>query len=131
MTKKWRQWAICAVVAIGSALGAWSLRKISFFEVLNLKAYDAHFIVRDYLFSAPSISNIILITADQTAMDRFPELRMLWNKHYADAITAAEEAGAKVIGLDLAFGYQQQYVCVHVLHLQLALTWTIEPLAIA
>ena len=37
-------------------------------------------------------------------MDTFPELRDFWHKHYADAIRAAGAAGAKVIGLDLAFG---------------------------
>src|ERR1035438_546751 len=104
MTRKWRHWALCAVLAIGSVLAAWSLDEVSFFQNLNLKAYDAHFVVRNYLFGKPDISNIILLTADQNAMDTFPELLEFWNRHYADAITAAAEAGAKVIGLDLAFG---------------------------
>jgi adenylate cyclase len=104
MTRKWRHWALCVVLAIGSVLAAWSLGEVSFFQTLNLKAYDAHFVVRNYLFGAPPIPNIVLLTADQKAMDTFPELLEFWNKHYADAITAAGEAGAKVIGLDLAFG---------------------------
>jgi adenylate cyclase len=104
MTRKWRHWALCVVLAIGSVLAAWSLDEVSFFQTLNLKAYDAHFVVRNYLFGPPPIPNIVLLTADQKAMDTFPELLEFWNKHYADAITAAGEAGAKVIGLDLAFG---------------------------
>jgi adenylate cyclase len=104
MTRKWRHWALCAVLAIGSVLAAWSLDQVPFFQNLNLKAYDAHFVARNYLFGPPVISNIVLLTADQKAMDTFPELQEFWNKHYADAITAAGEAGAKVIGLDLAFG---------------------------
>jgi adenylate cyclase len=104
MTRKWRHWALCVVLAIGSVLAAWSLDEVSFFQTLNLKAYDAHFVVRNYLFGSPPIPNIVLLTADQKAMDTFPELLDFWNKHYADAITAAGEAGAKVIGLDLAFG---------------------------
>lgn len=100
MTRKWRHWALCALIAIGSALGAWSLGKIRFFQILNLKAYDLHFIVH----GRQPTSNIILLTEDQTAMDTFPELRSFWHKHYAAAIRAAAEAGAKVIGLDHAFG---------------------------
>ena len=36
--------------------------------------------------------------ADQKTMDTFPELRVFWHKHYANAIRAAGQAGAKVIG---------------------------------
>jgi adenylate cyclase len=104
MTRKWRHWALCVILAIGSVLAAWSLDEVSFFQTLNLKAYDAHFVVRNYLFGPPPVPNIVLLTADQKAMDTFPELLEFWNKHYADAITAAGDAGAKVIGLDLAFG---------------------------
>ena len=104
MTRKWRHWALCVVLAIGSVLAAWSLDEVAFFQNLNLKAYDAHFVVRNYLFGPPAIPNIVLLTADQKAMDNFPELQDFWNDHYAGAITAAGEAGAKVIGLDLAFG---------------------------
>jgi adenylate cyclase len=104
MRKKWRHWAFCAVLAVGSALGAFLLSDIRFFRILNLKAYDAHFIVRDFLRGRPIISNIVLLTADKKAMDSFPELRVFWNQHYANAIRAAGQAGAKVIALDLAFG---------------------------
>ncbi len=104
MTKKWRHWAFCVVLAVGSVLAAWSLGEFRFFQVSNLKAYDAHFVVRDYLFGQPTISNIVLLTADQNTMDKWPEPLLFWNRHYAGAIAAAAEAGAKVIGLDLAFG---------------------------
>ena len=104
MKKKWRHWALCAVLAVGSALAALSLGDIRFFHILNLKAYDAHFIVRDFLRGRPAISNIVMLTADKKAMDAFPELRVFWNEHYANAIRAAGQAGAKVIALDLAFG---------------------------
>src|SRR5262249_14219048 len=46
----------------------------------------------------------VLLAADQKTLDTFPELRVFWHKHYASVIRAAGEAGAKVIGLDLAFG---------------------------
>ncbi len=100
MPRKWRHWALCAVLAIGSVLCAWSLDEIRFFQILNLKAYDLHFLVR----GSQPVSNIVLLTEDQKAMDTFPEPRLFWHKHYANAIRAAGEAGAKVIGLDHAFG---------------------------
>jgi len=104
MKKKWRHWAFCAVLAIGSALGASLLSDVRFFQILNLKAYDAHFVVRYGLGSRPAISNIVLLLADQKALDTFQELRDFWHQHYANAIRAAGAGGAKVIGLDLAFG---------------------------
>ncbi len=106
MKKKWRHWATCAVLAVGSALGASLLSGVRFFQILNLKAYDAHFVARDFFGKPPSISNIVLLLADQKTLDSpsFSDLRDFWHKHYATAIRAAGQAGAKVIGLDLAFG---------------------------
>jgi adenylate cyclase len=104
MKRKWRHWALCVVLVAGSSIGAWSLGNVRFFQILNLKAYDAHFVLRELLHGRPTISNIVLLVADQKTFDTFPELRMFWHKHYADAIKAAGESGAKVIGLDLAFG---------------------------
>jgi adenylate cyclase len=104
MTKKWKHWALCAVLAAGSALGAALLSGVRFFQILNLKAYDAHFVVRDFLGRRPAITDIVLLLADQKTLDAFPELRIFWHQHYANVIRAAGQAGAKVIGLDLAFG---------------------------
>ena len=105
MKRKWRHWGLCAFLAGGSALAAWSLGEdVRFFQILNLKAYDGHFVLRSLLRPQPTISNIVLLVADQKTLDTFPELRDFWHKHYADAIKAAGAAGAKVIGLDLAFG---------------------------
>ncbi len=104
MKKKWRHWAFCAVLAVGSALGASLLSGVRFFQILNLKAYDAHFVARDFFSRPPAIPNIVLLLADKKTLDTFPELRIFWHKHYANAIRAAGQAGAKVIGLDLAFG---------------------------
>jgi adenylate cyclase len=104
MKRKWRHWGLCAILAAGSSLAAWWLGDVRFFQILNLKAYDAHFALRAFLRPPPTISNIVLLVADQKTLDSFPELRVFWHKHYADAIRAAGAAGAKVIGLDLAFG---------------------------
>jgi len=78
MKKKLKHWALCALIAAGSTMAAWSLSEISFFQILNLKAYDSHFVVR----GAQRTSKIVLLTADQKAMDKFPELKLFWNKHY-------------------------------------------------
>jgi adenylate cyclase len=104
MKKKWRHWALCAILAVGSALAASLASGVRFFQILNLKAYDAHFVVRDFLGKRPAIPNIVLLLNDQKARDTFPELEMFWHQHYANAIRAAGQAGAKVIGLDHAFG---------------------------
>jgi len=53
---------------------------------------------------AQPTSKIVLLTGDQKALDTFPGLLLFWHQHYAGAIQAAGEAGARVIGLDVAFG---------------------------
>lgn len=104
MKRKWRHWSLCAILVAGSTLAALALGDARFFQILNLKAYDAQFVLRSLLRGQPTISNIVLLVEDQKTLDTFPELRVFWHKHYADAIRAAGEAGAKVIGLDHVFG---------------------------
>lgn len=100
MTKQWRRRGICALIAAGSTGAILLLSQLRFFQQLNYKAQDAHFVVR----GRTSVPDIVLIVADKKALDTFPELRMFWHRHYAQAIKAAGDAGARVIGLDLAFG---------------------------
>ena len=100
MKRRWRHWAICALIAVLSAAGARVLSAFRFFELLNLKALDAHFVLR----GRRAVAGIMLVVADQKALDTFPEPLMFWHPYYAEAIRAAGEAGAKVIGLDHAFG---------------------------
>src|SRR5687767_3984854 len=100
MSKRWRRRVICALIAAGSALASLLLSKVRFFQLLNYKATDAHFVVKGRV----SVPNIILITGDQKALDRFPELQIFWHRYYAEAIRASAEAGARVVALDHAFG---------------------------
>jgi adenylate cyclase len=100
MKFRWRRWAICAAIAAGSVLGARLFSQAAGFQILNLKAYDAQFALRG---SEPT-HDIVLLVADQKALDTFQELRVFWHPYYAQAIEAAGRAGARVIGLDLAFG---------------------------
>jgi adenylate cyclase len=100
MKRRWRHFAICALIAAGSVASARLLSSFRFFKLLNLKAFDTQFVLR----GREPVSGIMLVVADQKAIDTFPELRILWHPYYAEAIRAAGEAGAKVIGLDLAFG---------------------------
>ena len=102
MNQKWSRWAFIAVIVTGSAIGARFLSSVPFFQILNLKAADAQFVLRGKPRIAPS--NIVLLVADQKALDTFHDLRLFWHPYYAQAIKAAGQAGAKVIGLDLAFG---------------------------
>ena len=100
MSKRWRQILISTMIALGSVLVARLLSGVRFFEILNLKALDAHFVLRG---ERPT-SNVMLIFTDQKALDNFTDLQVFWHPHYAKAIQAAGEGGARVIGLDLAFG---------------------------
>ena len=99
MRRRWRHYAICALIAVVSAAAARLLSESRFFRLLNLKALDLQFILR----GREPVSQIVLVVADDKTLGLFPELRLFWHPYYAQAIHAAVDAGAKVIGLDLAF----------------------------
>jgi len=100
MNKRTQRVLVCALIAVGSTVVTLLLSDVRFFKVLNAKAFDSHFLVR----GKQPTHDIVLVTADQKALDTFPEPQMFWHRHYADMIHAAERGGAKVLGLDLAFG---------------------------
>jgi adenylate cyclase len=100
MQQKWSRWGVGAAIVTACAISTRLLSNIPFFQILNLKALDAQFVLRGKM----PTSNVVLLVADQKALDTFHELRIFWHPYYAQAIKAAGEAGARVIGLDLAFG---------------------------
>ena len=105
MGRKLRRIAVCAGLAIASAMSAWFLSRVQFFQLVNLKTQDLHFLLRDKMSPrAVPISNIVLLTIDQHSLDTFPEVQLFWHPYYAEAIKAAAAAGAKVFVLDVAFG---------------------------
>ena len=114
MRRRWRHYAICALIAMVSAGAARLLSETRFFKQLNFKAYDLQFLLR----GRQPVSEIVLVVMDQKAIESAQAVKLpggreitfreeplaFWHPFYAQAIQAAADAGAKVIGLDLAFG---------------------------
>src|SRR5947209_14126068 len=98
-TRKRRRWAVIAAIAVGSVAATLLLGNLRFFQLVHLKANDFHFLVRG---KRPT-SNIVVIAIDQKSLNTFHELLMFWHPYYAEAIKAAAEGGAKVLGLDWQF----------------------------
>ncbi len=109
MKRKWKHWVIYASIALTSAIGAWMLSGVGFFEQLNLKTSDTQFILRGLIDRKfPSLArkpntDIMLVVIDSKTMEAFPEPMIFWNPHFAEAIEAAATGGAKVIAIDHAF----------------------------
>src|SRR3974390_313246 len=83
-----------------ATLFAWSLDQTKLFRLIALKAADLH-----YLVVPPKAPDaIVLITVDQKSLNALPVPTMFWHRYYAPVIDAAAAAGAKVLGLDEAFG---------------------------
>ena len=96
---------MCAAIVCAGSIGARLLSNVPFFQILNLKAFDSQFALRGRVPTNDiALNDIVLLVADQKAMDTFTDLRVFWHPYYAQAIQAAGQAGARVIGLDLAFG---------------------------
>lgn len=87
------------MIALGSVVLTLLLAQVPVFQVLDLKANDAHFVLRG---KVPT-SDIVIIGIDEKAQDKFPEPSIFWQRYYADAIRGAADAGAKVFVLDVAF----------------------------
>jgi adenylate cyclase len=90
---------MCAVIVVASAGFVRVLSGVRFFQQLNSKALDAHFVVRGRV---PS-SKIVLVMVDKETLGKFPEPLIFWHRYYAKIVSAAADAGAKVIGLDYQF----------------------------
>jgi class 3 adenylate cyclase/CHASE2 domain-containing sensor protein len=90
-------WCIITLFAAGATQ---LLSTSRLFQLLSLKAYDAHFVLR----GKTATEGIVLIGADEKALNTFPELEALWHPYYAQAIRGAELGGAKVVAMDVAFG---------------------------
>src|SRR5882762_3024447 len=97
--RKRKRWAVIAAITVGSVAATLLLGELRFFQLVHLKASDFHFLVRG---KRPT-SNIVVIAIDQKSLNSFHELLMFWHPYYAEAIKAAAEGGAKVMGLDWQF----------------------------
>ena len=100
MSQRLRKAAIITAIAFASVAGTMGLSQFRFFQLLNLKAQDVHFVLR----GTQPVKDIVIIGVDDETLSRFPEPTFLWHKYYADAITAAASAGAKVFVLDVFLG---------------------------
>ncbi|HET8550394.1 MAG TPA: adenylate/guanylate cyclase domain-containing protein [Bryobacteraceae bacterium] len=100
MRRRIRRWATLAAIAVAGVLCAHLTGEIRFIQQIHLKALDTHFAIRGEM----PTSDIVIIAIDEKTLNTFPELQLFWHRYYAEAIRAAAEAGARVFGLDVAFG---------------------------
>jgi adenylate cyclase len=97
--RNWQRVAISGAIVAGSIILTLLLASIPFFQLLNLKAQDAHFVLRG---SVPT-RDIVIVGIDEKTLDTLPELSSFWHPYYADAIRGAASGGAKVFVLDHEF----------------------------
>jgi adenylate cyclase len=100
MSQRLKKAAAIAAIAIASVAATIGLSQLRFFQLLNLKAQDVHFVLRGTL----PVKDIVIIGVDDDTLSRFPEPTFFWQKYYADAMLAAADNGAKVFVLDVFFG---------------------------
>jgi adenylate cyclase len=100
MNRYWKRILICAAIAVGSTILTQLLRNVGVLQLYELKARDAHFILR----GPRPTHDIVILMRDEKTEDTFPEPTLFWGGYYGEAIKAAADAGAKVFVLDVAFG---------------------------
>jgi len=97
--KRWKRMGIYAGIVITSVVATAALGMLNVVRTLELKAADAQFLLR----GKKSTSDIVLLTIDKKAYDNIKDVQLFWHPYYAEAIRAAAEGGAKVMGLDVTF----------------------------
>lgn len=97
----WKQSSAVSAVALAFVVAAlgFFFSQLRIVRLLHLKARDLHFIAS----GSEQTRDIMLLVIDQKSLDRYPEPLLFWHGYYAEAIEAAAEGGAKVLGLDVAF----------------------------
>jgi adenylate cyclase len=100
MNRNWKRVAICAAIALSSVVLTLLLANVQFFKLVDLKAQDAHFVLRGPL----PTKNIVLVEIDDKTRSKFPELLSFWHPYYADVMRAGAAGGARVMVVDVAFG---------------------------
>lgn len=96
---KWRLITAVLFIAMAATVFTFALGETRIIRLLHLKSGDLYFVAAQ----PEQPRDIVLIVVDQKSLDRFPEPLLLWHGYYAEAIEAAAAAGAKVLGLDVAF----------------------------
>lgn len=99
MDARTKRWVSFGFLAVTPLLAAWWCRSARWLELLELKAFDAQ--MRTLPARPPE--DVVLLVIDQLSLERYPEPVFLWHPRFATAITAAAGAGARVIGVDIAF----------------------------
>ena len=97
MKRNWQRVAICAAIAVSSLVLTLLLANLRVVQILDLKAQDAHFVLRG---PVPT-RDILIVGIDSKALDTFPDLTSFWQPYYADTIRGAAAGGAKVFVLDV------------------------------
>ena len=82
MKRNWKRVAICSAIAVSSTVITLALGNIRFFQLLNLKAQDAHFVLRGAL----PTKDIVIIGIDEKSQNKIPDPMLFWGPYYADAI---------------------------------------------
>lgn len=99
MRRIWQRRAIGAGIAAGSVIVTLLLARVPFFQTLNLKTQDAHFVIRGPI----PVRDIVIVGIDEKTLNALPELESFWHPYYADAIRGAALGGARVFVLDHFF----------------------------
>ncbi len=101
MTQRLKKNLAISAIAVAAAAATVALGTLRLFDLIRLKAQDIHFVLR----GTQPVKDIVIIGVDNEtlATPDFLIPQLYWHKYFADTITAAASAGAKVFVLDEAF----------------------------
>ncbi|HXJ42837.1 MAG TPA: adenylate/guanylate cyclase domain-containing protein [Bryobacteraceae bacterium] len=102
MNKTVKRVVIGAGIAVGSVVLTMLMGNIQFFRQVDLKAQDAHFVLRGKL-PEKKVDDFRIIYIDDEALGKYAVPTLFWQPIYADTMRAVADGGGKVMVLDVAF----------------------------
>lgn len=107
MNKTVKKTIFCIAIALGSVAVTLLMGNIQFFKLLDLKAQDAHFVLRGQLPESTT-KDFQIVYIDDATLSKIPVPTLFWQPIYGKAMRAIAAGGGKVLVVDHAFGINVQ-----------------------
>ena len=102
MNKLVKKILFCIAIAMGSVVATLLMGNVEFFKQLDLKAQDAHFVLRGKL-PETATKDFRVIYVDDKTLKAVPDPTLFWQPLYGKAMRAVAAGGGKVMVIDHAF----------------------------
>ena len=96
------KWIALFVLPVLSAWLGVAAERTRLGQWIELRSYDLRFRLRGPL--PKTETEIVVVAVDEATLDRILDPLILWQSHFAEAVSRLRKSGARAIGIDVVFG---------------------------